>query len=635
MADVTLTAVLRGNIDNLNSSMSSAVRTVTDASRQIDTQATNATRAIQGINPASRGAAFALTNFGRVAQDAAYGPQAIANNLNPLIEGFQVAQREARETGTSLTRNLLGVLTGAGGIGVAISLVTAAIGFASVGLTFWKGRHKESKEAIDEHSKALATFINTASKETATLSTLYTATQNQTLSIKDRKQAVDELQSQYPAYFKNLSDEAILAGKASSAYESLTQAILGKAAVSAAQEQLQTVLKPLVERAIKQAAFVAANPGADASGRDVRKIIKNIQKEAEKPGNGLILPIESFLVKGNLARQDNTAPIKAEAAKQYDVTEQIRTDQEKQVKKWQDTIQQLLKQFGTGIITSAGGALAKPIEGFAILEAEISKLTKSLENAILKGDMTAAHQLAIQLTTVQQRLKEVQQQFLNLLTMGQRMPDLTRVGGGVSSGGALGTDPATLQGMQNAIDVLEKYRQKQVEVRLGQDEKAKADEREKNNLQAITGLIGGGLTQAFESALTGTQSFVSAMGQFLTQLISRLVAAALAAAALSALLSFTGLGGLLGISSAKSGFGNIFKGLSGLNFMAQGGVVTGPTLAMIGEGRDSEAVIPLPKLDGMLSSARSEGGGKLEARLEGSTLVLWNNRSNKQNGRTS
>lgn len=47
-------------------------------------------------------------------------------------------------------------------------------------------------------------------------------------------------------------------------------------------------------------------------------------------------------------------------------------------------------------------------------------------------------------------------------------------------------------------------------------------------------------------------------------------------------------------------------------YLAAGGVTTGPTLAMIGEGREDEAVLPLSKLDGMLrgvaNSVRSTGG---------------------------
>ncbi|MFD7429059.1 phage tail tape measure protein [Streptomyces sp. NPDC059818] len=47
-------------------------------------------------------------------------------------------------------------------------------------------------------------------------------------------------------------------------------------------------------------------------------------------------------------------------------------------------------------------------------------------------------------------------------------------------------------------------------------------------------------------------------------------------------------------------------------YLATGGVTTGPTLAMIGEGREDEAVLPLSRLDGMLrgvaASVRNTGG---------------------------
>lgn len=43
--------------------------------------------------------------------------------------------------------------------------------------------------------------------------------------------------------------------------------------------------------------------------------------------------------------------------------------------------------------------------------------------------------------------------------------------------------------------------------------------------------------------------------------------------------------------------------------LANGGVATAPTLAMIGEGKEDEAVLPLSKLDAMLRNAGSEKGG--------------------------
>lgn len=53
--------------------------------------------------------------------------------------------------------------------------------------------------------------------------------------------------------------------------------------------------------------------------------------------------------------------------------------------------------------------------------------------------------------------------------------------------------------------------------------------------------------------------------------------------------------------------GNISR--MNIPMLAQGGVVSAPTLAMIGEGNESEAVIPLSKLDSMLENASNGGSG--------------------------
>lgn len=43
--------------------------------------------------------------------------------------------------------------------------------------------------------------------------------------------------------------------------------------------------------------------------------------------------------------------------------------------------------------------------------------------------------------------------------------------------------------------------------------------------------------------------------------------------------------------------------------MATGGIVTAPTLSLIGEGRESEAVLPLSKLEQLLGSVSGGSGG--------------------------
>lgn len=65
--------------------------------------------------------------------------------------------------------------------------------------------------------------------------------------------------------------------------------------------------------------------------------------------------------------------------------------------------------------------------------------------------------------------------------------------------------------------------------------------------------------------------------------------------------------------------------------LAEGGIVTGPTLALIGEGRESEAVIPLSKLNGMIQG----GGNRVEVygRISGSDILLSQERAQRNRTR--
>jgi hypothetical protein len=65
--------------------------------------------------------------------------------------------------------------------------------------------------------------------------------------------------------------------------------------------------------------------------------------------------------------------------------------------------------------------------------------------------------------------------------------------------------------------------------------------------------------------------------------------------------------------------------------LASGGIVTGPTLALIGEGRESEAVIPLSKLSTMIA-----GGGQnvvVTGRISGADILLSQERAARTRSR--
>lgn len=87
------------------------------------------------------------------------------------------------------------------------------------------------------------------------------------------------------------------------------------------------------------------------------------------------------------------------------------------------------------------------------------------------------------------------------------------------------------------------------------------------NIQNLVSMVGGALTQSFESALTSGQDFLTVLGQALKALLARLFAAVLAAAALNALLAFLTKGASL---KAGGSFTDIFKALSGFDLKSIG-----------------------------------------------------------------
>ena len=123
---------------------------------------------------------------------------------------------------------------------------------------------------------------------------------------------------------------------------------------------------------------------------------------------------------------------------------------------------------------------------------------------------------------------------------------------------------------------------------------------------------------------TGLQAIGNMLGRLAEQFVAAILQATIFAAVMSALNA--------GTAGALTFGGYFMKALG----MADGGIVTGPTHALIGEGNESEAVLPLSKLKGMLNTTFSAGamsggggmGGNGSFVLRGNDLVLALQRSN-------
>ena len=190
----------------------------------------------------SNSAAFALTNLGRVAQDAPFGFIGIQNNLNPLLESFARLKQETGGTGSAL-KALGQSLIGPAGLGIALSVVSA-------GILFYQQYQQRANKEVTTAKKVTDEYINSlnqvnqarlkggqnAAAELTTLKLLYDQYQSATLPLEKRKEAYKELQKLYPAYFGNLKFETSATDKTKTAYDGLTQSILATARARAAAD---------------------------------------------------------------------------------------------------------------------------------------------------------------------------------------------------------------------------------------------------------------------------------------------------------------------------------------------------------------------------------------------------------------
>ena len=195
------------------------------------------------------------TQFSQVARELpslAMGPQmfilAISNNLPMLADAIADVRKQ----------NELLAASGQKGVPVwkqlassIFSWQTALVAAISLGIVFGKdianwvkelisGKKAidNNKEALENYKKAMLDSQQTAQEEIVQLNLLYQAAVDSSKGMNERISAVKELKKEFPQYFKNLSDEEVLVGKAADKYNELATAIMASAKAQAAKETL-------------------------------------------------------------------------------------------------------------------------------------------------------------------------------------------------------------------------------------------------------------------------------------------------------------------------------------------------------------------------------------------------------------
>lgn len=233
------------------------LRLLDETAENTDTVPTGATQAGRQYN----GLHMSVQQIARELPAATMGLNmfflAISNNLPVLtdeIKRAKAANEELKASGQSTVPVWRQLISSIFSWQTALMVAITVLSMYGKEIASWVGSLFKSKDALEETrreqerlNKSMADARTSAAKETAGLRVLYAMTQNANASMRDRTAAVKELQSQYPAYFGSLSQEAILAGNASAAYRQLTQDIMSAAYARAYQERLEDLASKNVD----------------------------------------------------------------------------------------------------------------------------------------------------------------------------------------------------------------------------------------------------------------------------------------------------------------------------------------------------------------------------------------------------
>lgn len=238
-----LTGQVRGLEAGLNSLKKAKEETAKTQAIDIDTEAV--TRKTNNLK----------TQFSQVARELpslAMGPQmfilAISNNLPMLADAIADVRKQnellaaSGQKGVPVWKQLAGAV---------FSWQTALVAAISLGIVFGKdianwvkelinGKKAidNNKEALENYKKAMLDSQQAAQEEIVQPNLLYQAAVDSSKGMNERISAVKELKKEFPQYFKNLSDEEVLVGKAADKYNELATAIMASAKAQAAKETL-------------------------------------------------------------------------------------------------------------------------------------------------------------------------------------------------------------------------------------------------------------------------------------------------------------------------------------------------------------------------------------------------------------
>ena len=250
-----------GRDSDLGKNLIKQANDINNKLKQIDAQFGNYRRNVGNYASSWNGLGMSIQQIGRELPSLAMGWNtffmAISNNLPILTDELARAKKEYKEltaAGETAVPVWKQVVKGIFLWQTALIVGVTVLSMYGKDIVNWiKGLFKAEdamKDLVDvqkELNTVQAKGAQNAQDEIIRLNLLYKATQDAKRPVEERKKAVDELQKVYPEYFENLTDEEVLAGKASDAYTRLSTSIVAAARARAAQDKMVENAKLILE----------------------------------------------------------------------------------------------------------------------------------------------------------------------------------------------------------------------------------------------------------------------------------------------------------------------------------------------------------------------------------------------------
>jgi hypothetical protein len=210
-------------------------------------------------NQAGASNAVAL-EFNRIIQDAPFGIIGIGNNIQQLAGNFSVLRASAGGTGAAIRGAFASIIAPANLVLLGISAVTSAFTAYQLGVFDSKEETKSLTDQLNEFIQTLkgvekVTLDSAISidQEIIKFNALVGVLDDSNSSLTQRKNAVDEIQSNYGSYLGNLTQEQILVRGLGLAYNEVISALIAKATVEANEKEIGETIKKNAELIAKRA----------------------------------------------------------------------------------------------------------------------------------------------------------------------------------------------------------------------------------------------------------------------------------------------------------------------------------------------------------------------------------------------